>query len=253
MQRIVAAAVQAGELLVGLVLDELQQLGILAEEFLAEVGAALGFEGLVVAVDALFHALEQQALVVALEELVPVRTPDDLDDVPAGAAEDAFEFVDDALVAAHRAVEPLQVAVDDEDQVVELFARAEGDGAEGVDFIGFAVADEGPDLAVGLLDQAAVFEVAHEARLVDRVQRADAHGDGGEVPEVRHQPGVRIAGEAGFAAQLVAEVLEALLVEAAFEIGARIDAGRGVALEVDEVAGLVAAPLRWDTWRGRSG
>jgi hypothetical protein len=50
--------------------------------------------------------------------------PRSLDDVPAGAAEDAFEFLDDLAVAAHRAVEALQVAVDDEDQVVELLAPA---------------------------------------------------------------------------------------------------------------------------------
>ena len=237
---VVAAAVQAAELFVGLVFDELEQLGILAEEVLAEVSAVLGLEALEVAVDALFHALEEQALVVAREELVPVRAPDDLDDVPAGAAEGAFELVDDARVAADGAVETLEVAVDDEDEVVELFARAEADGAEGVDFIGFAVADEGPDLAVGLLDEAAVFEVLHEAGLVDGVERADAHGDGGELPEVLHEPGVRIAGEAGLAAELVAEIFEAGFVEAAFEEGAGIDAGRGVALEVDEVAGLVA-------------
>ena len=36
---------------------------------------------------------------------------------------------------------------------------------------------------------------------------------------------MRIGAEAGFAAQLVAEVAEALLVEAAFKIRARIDAG----------------------------
>ncbi len=114
------------------------------------------------------------------------------------------------------------------------------DGAEGVDLVGLAVADEGPDLAVGLLDEAAVLQVLHEARLVDGVERADAHGDGGELPEVLHQPGVRVAGEAGLAAQFVAEVLEAGVVEAAFEEGAGVDAGRGVALEVDEVAGLVA-------------
>ena len=116
LDRVVAAAVQAIELLVGVVLDQLEQLGILAEEVLAQVGAVLGLVGLEVAVDALFHAAEQQAGVVAREELVPVRAPDDLDDVPTGAEEDAFELVDDALVAAHRAVQPLQVAVDDEDR-----------------------------------------------------------------------------------------------------------------------------------------
>ena len=38
----------------------------------------------------------------------------------------------------------------------------------------------------------------------------------------------------------MAEIIEAVVVEAAFQIGAGIDAGRGVALEINQVAGLVA-------------
>ncbi len=34
-----------------------------------------------------------------------------------------FQFGDDLAVAAHRSIQPLQVAVDDEDQIVELLAR----------------------------------------------------------------------------------------------------------------------------------
>jgi hypothetical protein len=58
----------------------------------------------------------------------------------------AFEFLDDLAVAAHRAVEPLEVAVDDEDQVVELLARRQADGAERLRLVGLAVAEERPDL-----------------------------------------------------------------------------------------------------------
>ena len=53
--RIVAAAVQAPDLVIGHVGDHLLQLRILAEEVLARVGAALGLEVLVLAVDALLH------------------------------------------------------------------------------------------------------------------------------------------------------------------------------------------------------
>ena len=91
---------------------------------LAQVSPILRLEGLVVAIDTLFHAPQQKACVVACKEFVPVAAPDDLDDVPSSAEEYAFKLVDDALVAAHRAVEPLQVAVDDEDQIVELLACA---------------------------------------------------------------------------------------------------------------------------------
>ena len=173
---------------------------------------------------------------ILLEQVVPLRAPDALDHVPAGAAEDRFELLDDLAVAAHRAVEALQVAVDHEDQVVELLARRQRDGAERFGLVGLAVAEERPDLGVGLRLEAAIFEVAIEARLVDRHDRAEAHRDGRELPEVRHQPRMRIRRQAAARLQLAAEVLELLLVEAAFEERARVDAGRGVALEIDDVA-----------------
>ena len=61
---------------------------------------------------------------IALEELVPTCSPHHLDHIPTRAVEDAFEFVDDALVAANRTVEPLQVAVHHEDEVVQLSRAA---------------------------------------------------------------------------------------------------------------------------------
>ena len=120
---------------------------VLAEEVLAHVGAALALEVLVLAVDALFHALQQLAALVLGEQRVPAAAPEHLDDVPAGAAEHALELLDDLAVAAHRAVEALQVAVDDEDQVVEALAAGERDRAERFGLVHLAVAHEGPDLA----------------------------------------------------------------------------------------------------------
>src|SRR3712207_7423764 len=54
---------------------------------------------------------------LSLHDALPI-----FDDVPARAAEDRLELLDDLPVAAHGAVEALQVAVDDEDEVVELLA-----------------------------------------------------------------------------------------------------------------------------------
>ena len=71
---------------------------------------------------------------------------------------------------------------------------------------------------------AAVFEVAHEARLVDRLDRPEAHRHGRELPEVRHQPRMRIGRQAA-AVDFVAEVDRAAAsLEPAFEEGARVDA-----------------------------
>ena len=101
--------------------------------------------------------------------------PNHLDDVPAGAQERRFQFLDDAAVAAHRTVQPLQVAVDHENQVVELLARGQRQRAQRFRLVGFAVAQERPHLAAGLRDDAAILQVPHEARLIDGADGSQPH------------------------------------------------------------------------------
>ncbi len=119
LDRIMAAEAHARQLIVGEMLDHLQQARIAAEQVLAEVGSALDEIFLVLPVADFAQTPDQQAVAVVLDQAVPIGTPDALDDVPSRAAENRFEFLNDFSVAAHRAVEPLQVAVHDEDQIVE--------------------------------------------------------------------------------------------------------------------------------------
>ena len=198
------------------------------------------FDGvaLELAVDGGVHLVEQHAVLVLGEQVVPLRTPDDLDDVPAGTAERRFEFLDDLAVAAHRTVESLQVAVDDEHEVVELLTRGERDRSEGFGFVGFAVAEEAPHAAVGGVVDVPVLEVAVESGLVERGDRAEAHRHRRELPEVGHQSRVRIRRQpASVAPDLATEVVEVVLGQATFEEGAGVDARSSVALVVDVVAG----------------
>src|ERR1019366_282763 len=129
---------------------------------------------------------------VAGEQLVPLTRPDDLDDVPPGAAEDPLQLLDDLPVAAHRSIETLQVAVHNEGEVVELLASRERERPEGLGLIALAVAEEAPHPALTRVGDVAVVEVAVEARLVDGVERPEAHGNRRELPELRHQARVRI-------------------------------------------------------------
>ena len=85
---------------------------------------------------------------------------------------------------------------------------------------------------------AAVGQIAVEARLVDRRQRAEAHGHRRELPQPGQPARVRVRRQA-VAARLLAEVVELLLGEPAVEEGAGVDAGGGVALDVELVAGPV--------------
>src|SRR6185437_10700265 len=100
---------------------------------------------------------------------------DDFDDVPTRAAEDAFELLDDLAVSAHGTVETLQVAVDDPLEIVETFARRDRDLPERFGLVHLAVAEERPDVAIARIDELAVVHVLHEARLIDRHDRAESH------------------------------------------------------------------------------
>ena len=192
------------------------------------------------AVDRLVQALEDRGFVVAGEERVPVRAPQQLDDVPARPGEESFELLHDGAIAAHRSVQALQVAVHDDDQVVQPLAPGERQPRQGLRLVHLAVADEGPDLAARGGGDPAVFEIAHEARLIDGLERAQPHRAGGELPELRHQIGVAIGAQAR-AADLAPVVVELGLAESPFEEGARVDARRGMGLEVHQVPVLAGA------------
>ena len=179
--------------------------------------------------------------------VIPFRAPNDLDDVPARAAEKPFEFLNDFPIAAHRPVEPLEIAIHDPDDVVEVLARREGDGAERFRLVRFAVAEERPDLRLLLpFHQAARPQVAVEPRLIQRQDRAKSHRDGRELPEIRHQIRMRIRRQPVCCAsqfppprtgEFLPEILQVPLVQPAFEKRPRIHARRGVALKINDVAG----------------
>ncbi len=217
--------------------DQLLDLRIAAEEVFDVVGAVVGAERLVLAVDRAAERAQEDVLRVAREEGVPLAAPQHLDHAPAGAAEKRFEFLDDLAVATHRPIEALQVAIDDERDVVELFARRQRQSGNGLRLVHLAVAEDAPDVPVGRPGQAARLQVAHESRLVDRVQGPEAHRAGRKLPEIRHQPRMRIAAKP-LAADFLAVVGQPLFAQAPFEESPRVDARRGMRLEVDEIAAL---------------
>src|ERR1700676_2271161 len=90
-----------------------------------------------------------------------------------------------------------------------------------------------------------MLEIANEARLENRSHRPEPHGHGRKLPEVGHQPGMGIGGKSytrrrGF----LPEMPQLFFRQAPFEIGTRIDAGRGMALHEDHVTGML---LGWGT------
>ena len=169
-----------------------------------------------------------------------------LDDVPTRPPEGAFEFLDDLAVASNQSVQALQVAVDHEDEVVELLPAGETQCAKRLRLVAFAIAQERPHLAIAHGDEPPAVQVLHDVGLIDRLDGPQAHGYRRELPVVGHQPRVRIRGQSA-AIDFLPERIQLRFVQASFQIRTRIDARGAMALEVDEVARL---GRRWD--RGRS-
>ena len=235
---VVPAALEPPDLVVGEVFDHLECARIAAEEVLANVFAVLCFVGLVVAVGSAIHQIAEGALGVFCEQGIPLAAPDDLDDVPASTTEEALEFLNDLAVAANGAVESLEVAVDHEVEVVEPIVGRPLQSASAFDFIHFAVAKERPDLLVACVLDTAMGQVAVRLRLIDRVDRAEAHRDGRKLPELRHEARVRIAGESVRGTRLLLpEAVELVFAQASLEKRASVHSGRGVSL----IENLVAA------------
>jgi hypothetical protein len=91
--------------------------------------------------------------------------------------------------------------------------------------------------------EAAILEVLIEACLVNGHDRTEPHRHGRELPEVGHQPRVGVGRKTAVESvpKLSAEIEELFLGQPPLEEGAGVDAGRGVALEVDLVAVVVLA------------
>src|ERR1700676_2650290 len=147
--RIVSSEPHLMELLVGEMLDHLQKTAIDTKKMLAEVCAGFDAILLILAVHHFAHALYEKAVAIFFKQRIPIAYPEDFDNVPSGAAKNGFQLLNDLAVSAHPAIEPLQIAVDDEDQIIELLAGAQSYRAERFRLVGFAVADECPNLAVG--------------------------------------------------------------------------------------------------------
>ena len=136
-------------------------------------------------------------------------------------------------------VEPLQVAVDDERQVVQTLESRDVNQPSGLRLIHLAVTEERPDVLVRRVGEASGGQVTVEPGLHDRVHGAEPHRDRGELPEVRHQPRVRVARQPVARAtvrELLAEAVEPIFGQSPLEVGPGVDPGRRVPLDEHLVA-----------------
>ena len=129
----------------------------------------------------------------------------------------------------------MQIAVDDPNQIVELLSGGKRNRSKCFGLVGFAVAKETPDLCCARIVDLAVEEVLAESCLVNRIERTESHRDRWKLPELGHEPRVRVTRKSS-AADFSAELRHFFFAQSAFEIGARINAGSCVTLQVNVIA-----------------
>ena len=133
------------KLLVGEMLDHVEQFGMRTEKVLPNVIPRLDKVLLVLAVYNFVHTPDEETIVVFCQERIPITSPDTFDDIPARTSKSGFELLDDLTVTSDRTIETLQVAVDHEDQIVQPCPRRQSDRTEGLRLIGLTVAEKSPD------------------------------------------------------------------------------------------------------------
>src|ERR1700730_2899645 len=136
--------------------DHLEGARVGTKQVLTKRRTALHKIFLILTVAHFAQTLYQQPIAVVLNQIVPVGAPDYFDDIPSRAAENRLQFLDDLSVAAHRSVESLQVAVHNENQIVEPLPRSQRDRTQRLRFVHLAIAQERPDFSASCLLQAAV-------------------------------------------------------------------------------------------------
>ena len=141
---VVATALKLIQLLVGEVFDQLGRTRIATKEVFAHECATFGLVGLEVAVGCAVHDVDQRTGRISGKQGIPTASPNHLNDIPASATEERFEFLNDLAVTAHWSIKSLQVCTDDKREVVEFLTRCQTNGTQGFGLIHFAVAEEGP-------------------------------------------------------------------------------------------------------------
>ena len=157
--------------------------------------------------------------------------------MPAGTTEPAFKFLDDFAVSSNRPVEPLQVAIDHKEQIVEFFPGSQGECTQRFRFIRLAISHKKPNFTGAGGFQPAAVHVFHEAGLVDSHHRPQPHGHCWKFPEIGHQPGVRIRGQPP-TVDFPAKMTQLLFTESSFYKSSGIDTRRAVPLKIDHIGSV---------------
>ena len=104
---------------------------------------------------------------VRFQKRIPITSPDHFDTIPTGSSENRLQLLDDLAVASYRTIESLQVAVDDERQIIKLITSRQTQAGDRFRFVHLAVSEKTPDMRLRGVDDPAMFQVAKKSGLIN--------------------------------------------------------------------------------------
>ncbi len=179
----------------------------------------------------------QQSKLILLEKRIPLPAPNHLDDIPSCTTENTFQLLDNLAIASDRAIQSLQITIDNKNQVIQLLSTCQCNRTLGLRLIHFTIASKAPDFSRTTTSEASIVQILHDVCLVDCLQWAQPHRNRWELPVVRHQPGVRI-GRQAISIHFLAKFVELFFGQAPFKERPGVNTRRGVALYIDQVTQL---------------
>ena len=103
---------------------------------------------LVISVETFLHSVAEHTIVVRGEQCVPTASPNHLEHLPICPSKSALQLLNDLSVATYRSIEPLQVAIDHHDEVIQSLPGSDVDCAQNFGLVGFTIANKAPNARV---------------------------------------------------------------------------------------------------------
>src|SRR5690554_5027932 len=232
--RVVTTPVELVDILVSPVFYQLGQLGVLPEKMLASVRWTVVREVLQVTITDLVHGALHNAVFVLIKQGVPYAPPNDLDNIPARTTERAFQLLNNLAITPNRSIQTLQIAVNHEHQIIQIFPAGFRYTAKSFGLVGLAVTDKTPNLTVTHFNKFAAVEVLHYVGLINGLNRPKPHRYVRELPVVWHQPGMRIGGKA-IAIHFLTVFIKLFFGKPAFKKRSSIITRRSMALKINQI------------------
>ena len=137
--RIMSTPVQSPYILIRHIGNHIQQFRVFPKKMSPCICSTLSFKSLILPIYSFIHTPAKKTLRVSCQQRIPIRTPNYFYNIPTCSPEFSFKFLYNFPVTSYRPVEPLQIAVNYKNKIVQIFTRCQTNCSQGLWLICFTI------------------------------------------------------------------------------------------------------------------